>query len=369
MKNKKLLYGIIGGGVALILLIMVIAINVITLNAPKNPYGFKSEYFESETEEYQMKSFPGVAEVMVAFEKSLLDSGLTVEKVEFNAYSVKCFYYLGQTDVAQDIIALDMDPDKETDGYKFYSIETEIYDDTKLEATKNAIAAYLNIEEEEKELVRQLEPEKEIQTMGYYISCMDREKEIYPTTSNGIVSEDESTYTKAQKVPYTLIEVYEHPAESERQTNLYSIKREERKPTADGQNIDEYGLSFYIPNAMKANPYNGMLYVWDFYTGEQVGYSVEGVAVTLKISGLGDKDIDTYVRNNSRPAKSTGVTPFETKEINGKTWYTCNNGTIYYYAAEFLGNVYEIEVSNGKVIDGVTLEDTLKMLDDTLFFE
>ena len=369
MKNKKLLYGIICGAVALVLIIMIVAINIISVNAPKNPYGFKSEFVDGTSENYQLNKFPGAAEVMVAFEKSLLDSGLKIEKVEFNGYAVSCYYYLDQTDIAQDYVVLDMDPDKENDGYKFYSIETKIFDNTKLDATKNAIGTFLEIEEEEKTLVSQLEPEKDIQTMEYYISYFNREEEIYPTTSNGIISEDQSTHTKAQKVPYSLIEVYAHPAENERKTNLYAIKREERKPKADGQNIDEYGLSFYIPSAMKANSYNGALYVWDFYTGEPVGYSVEGVEVSLKISGLGDKDIDTYVRNNSRPAKSTGVTPFETKEINGKTWYTCNNGTIYYYAAEFLGNVYEIEVSNGKVIDGVNLEDTLKMLDDTLFFE
>ena len=116
--------------------------------------------------------------------------------------------------------------------------------------------------------------------------------------------------------------------------------------------------------------YNGTLYKWEFYTGNFVGTYPEGIDLMLKVSGLREgKYADTYFINDSRPAKSNGVSPFEIKEINGAKWYTCNNGTIYYYGAEFMGNIYEIEIKNGKVINGITLESVTNMLEKTLFFE
>ena len=57
------------------------------------------------------------------------------------------------------------------------------------------------------------------------------------------------------------------------------------------------------------------------------------------------------------------------KNLNGHDWYTCNNGKIYYYGAEFMGNTYEIEVRDGKTYNGITLQTALEMLEKTLFFE
>jgi len=220
--------------------------------------------------------------------------------------------------------------------------------------------AYAEISDEETKLIDSI-TEDGIQTMKYQITLDEGKKMMYDYSGNS---------SEGKEYAYKNLRIYDDPAEDEKETTLYSVKRAERKPTADGKNIDEYGLSFYVPNALKANSYNGMLYTWEFYTGEYVGSYPDGIDVMLKVSGLSEgKDADTYIRNDSRPAKSSGVTPFETKEINGHTWYTCNNGTIYYYGAEFNGNMYEFEIKNGKEYDGVTLQTVTDMLEQTLFFE
>ena len=370
MKDKKIIYGAVAAIVIIVLLVIIVVVT--SKGSSKNPYGFKSEYTESTLEENQLRNFPEVKDKMLELEECILNSGLTIEKIEFNDYSTSGVYYLGKTEVAQDYIVLDMDKDSEE--YKIYSLETKIFDDSKYDGARDAIVKFLEISDDESKIISEMTTEdNEVQTMEYIIYYYEREEEVHPDMGEikaESYEEFEEEYSKVKKAPYKMLEVINHPAEDERQTNLYAVKREERKPKADGQNIDEYGISFYIPSALKANPYNGTFYTYEFYTGDYVGYSPEGVTVSLYMKKLDDdKDLDSYVRNDSRPAKSTGVTPFETKEINGKTWYTCNNGKIYYYAAEFFGNVYEIEVADGKVIDGVTLDDTLKMIEATLFFE
>ncbi len=84
---------------------------------------------------------------------------------------------------------------------------------------------------------------------------------------------------------------------------------------------------------------------------------------------LKDKDFQTFLANDSVAARTRGVSPLVTKKINGYTWYTCSNSRFYYYAAEFAGRAYEIEIYYASDADGVTLEDTRSLLEKTLFFE
>ena len=92
--------------------------------------------------------------------------------------------------------------------------------------------------------------------------------------------------------------------------------------------------------------------------------------ILVSASYMDGKTIDQYVKNESRPSRSKGVSPFKKEKINGQTWYTCNNGTIWYFASTADGeNIYEIEVKSvGN--DPQKLRDlAIKMLYKTLRFE
>ncbi|MBO4413319.1 MAG: hypothetical protein IKX86_04585 [Clostridia bacterium] len=138
------------------------------------------------------------------------------------------------------------------------------------------------------------------------------------------------------------------------------------RPTAEGIDKKVYDLCFYIPDGTVNNPYNGLLGVWEFYTEE---YGMPGADITLMVSSLGDKGLEEYVKNDSRPAKSTGVTPFAKEKINGSDWYTCNNGTIWYFAGECDGYVYEIEVKSVAGDPDNVRDKAISLLRQTLYFE
>ena len=334
-----------------------------------NPYGFTSEYSENTVEKYQLKNFPEVKDQMLELEKKIQENNLKIRNIKFDGWGIAGYFWLGEDENSNDYIKLDMDQDKDTNEYKLYTISFKLFDDSKYESAKKTIVSFAKISEEEAKLVDKITKDDPIQTMEYFIEYSEGTETI-SKRSDKIVAEGDSQGETSTKASYKELEILNHPAEDERKTNLYAVKREERKPKADGQNVDEYGLSFYIPNGLTANKYNGTLYTWEYYTGNIVGMYPEGIDIMLKVSGLREgKDADTYFRNDSRPAKSNGVSPFEIKEINGAKWYTCNNGTIYYYGAEFMGNIYEIEIKNGKVINGITLENVMNMIEKTLFFE
>lgn len=329
----------------------------------KNEYGFKSAFTDEYDEEDQLRNYPTIKEKMLELEPKILETGLEIDGIKFSMFGVKGLYYLGNTPDAQDLITIEFNKDQDSDEYKFYAVSAKIFDDSKYEQAKKAICSFAGLSEDEVKLVDEITTEDGIQTMEYYIDYSE---------TDGQEKKYDGPDIKMIDVKYKTLKISDNPAENEMQTNLYAVKREERRPKADGEDIDlsSYGLSLFIPNGFTANEYNGLLYVWDYYTGSYVGNAPDGVDVNIKINGLEEgKDFDTYVRNDSRPAKSTGVTPFVTKEINGHTWYTCNNGTIYYYGAEFNGNAYEIEVRNGKTYNGITLQSTLDMIEKTLFFE
>lgn len=136
-------------------------------------------------------------------------------------------------------------------------------------------------------------------------------------------------------------------------------------PSAGGEERTVYNLHFEVPEGTVNNPYSGMLGVWEYYTTD---YGQPGMDLTVVVSDLGERTAKEYVENDSRPAHSTGVTPFKEEKINGCTWYSCNNGEIYYFAAENGGYIFEIEVKSvGN--DPLNLRDTtINMLRMTLKF-
>ena len=345
----------------------------------KNAYGFTSTYEEPDKEEQQLKNFPGIKEALLALEKTLTANGVSIEKIAFDGRNTPAAaVWLGITEdgeySARNYISLSYLTDKDSGAVTLYEMESKLFDASKDAAVRKAMLAAMDFTDIEKTLAAAITGDEEVQTMEYYICCYNGKESLHPNmdkVKTNSYEEYEKIYNQTKDLAYCKFEIINNPADNERQTSLYKYNREQRKPQAEGKNIDEYNLSFNIPAAMKTNPYSGMLAVWEYYTGEYDGISgyANGIDLGMMATTLNGKDLQTYITTDSRPAHSQGVTPFVAKEINGYTWYTCNNGRYYYYAAEFAGRVYEIEVRYTSVIDGVTLEDTLSLLEKTLFFE
>ena len=344
----------------------------------KDPYGFVSNFQDETKEELKLKNRPEMKDDLLALEKALLDRGITIDRIFYNGSMAFAKFFIGskvEEDIfkADDYISLQYRQDKDTQAFYIYEIEAYLYNTEKYDTVRDAIVSVMGFDELEIKAFKELDVSEDVQTAKYMVGHYNGRWEIQPDMT-GIKTESYEEYEKiaSQKrsFPYEKFNVYYHPAENERQTVLYKAQREERKPKAEGRNIDEFNLSFNIPEAMKTNPYSGMLAVWEYYTGEYDGSGyANGIDLGMMVTNLKGMSLDTYVRTESKPAKSSGVTPFEIKKINGVDWYTCNNGRFYYYAAEFNGHVYEFEIRYTSVVDGVTLEYTLDLLERTLFFE
>ena len=139
------------------------------------------------------------------------------------------------------------------------------------------------------------------------------------------------------------------------------------RPTADGQAVEAYDISFYLPESMIANEWNGMLGVYDFYTGENTTGTPTGMDITLSATAESntDGDLDAYARKAS--ASKSGVTAEPaTETINGMDWLVFRQDGKVNYFAVFNQGLYEIYASRG----GETEESfraAVAMLEETLF--
>ena len=381
-KDKTMLYAVVAGLVLLILLgfLGVGRSGSGSIKAPKpgkNEYGFKSVFVDDTREEGKLKNFPQAKEKMLLAEKKILDNGLKIRRAVFSEFGMKGVFYLGTDENAYDSIVLDFGREDENSEWELFTATAKVFDDSIYDKVKKAMCEFEELSDEETALVNEIETtykEDDIQTMKYYIDYAERTEKVAPNLDSSKYKDYEQYQKeleeKTKEVPYKELTFSKNEVEKEVSTTLYQAKRQENRPKADGIDFDNYGLACYIPKEFTSNPYNGMLYTWDYYTGDYVGMYPDGIDVNIKINGLKEgTTFDDYVRNDSRPAKSSGVTPFEIKKINGHDWYTCNNGRIYYYGAEFMGNTYEIEIKDGKTYHGITLQNTMEMLEKTLFFE
>ena len=340
-----------------------------------DPYGFSSRFEESSEEKYQLKNYTAALEKSLDLEDALIKNGLPVDRIVFDGWGLSTRFTLGHTEgeyIAYDQMILDYTPAKDGGTPDFCDLEAKLFSSSKRDAAVKAMLSVMGISGQEAALIEEMQPGDDIQTMEYLITCYKGSEEIHPNMEGlkfKSYEEYQKRYAQTRTLSCEIFSIKYYPVDNERQTDLYKLLREERKPRAEGRNIDEYGLSFFIPSAFKSNPYNGNMYAWNYYTGEYEGSYPSGISVTMMISGLSGIDVDTYVRSSSWPASSDDMPPFTIREFNGVQWYTCGNGSRYYYAAGVRGSIYEIEVMNGQVIDGTTLEDTLNMIESTLFFE
>ena len=151
--------------------------------------------------------------------------------------------------------------------------------------------------------------------------------------------------------------------------NAKTEKKEEKivKPTADKKKKNVKGLNFYIPAGFNENPYNGMMGVYDYYTGN-VTLSELNVGVVVTWNGnYEDSSAKDYIENKSNTAKSIHLTNVTTEKINGYEWYVFSNENNYYYAAEYDENLYEVTVEKRNDPQNL-FQTTNEMVKKTLFF-
>ena len=148
-----------------------------------------------------------------------------------------------------------------------------------------------------------------------------------------------------------------------------ATKEEEKivKPTAEGDEKTVESLNFFIPAGFTENSYNGMMGVYDYYTGN-VTLSELNVGVVVTWNGnYKDSNALEYIENKSNTAKSIHLTNVTTEKINGKDWYVFSNDNNYYYASEYDENLYEVTVEKRKDPQNL-FETTKKKKKKTLFF-
>ena len=139
------------------------------------------------------------------------------------------------------------------------------------------------------------------------------------------------------------------------------------RPTADGQAVEAYDLSFYVPNSMTANEYNGMLGVYEFYTGEYAGSKPSGMVITLSASAESnaDGDLEAYARETGSSRNGMAAEP-ATESINGFDWLVFReDGKINYFAI-FNKGLYEIYAERGGDTEEA-FSAAVDMLEQTLF--
>ena len=139
------------------------------------------------------------------------------------------------------------------------------------------------------------------------------------------------------------------------------------RPVADGEAFTAKELDFYLPEEFGKSPTNGMLGVYEFYTGELKNAGPTGIDVMILVD-LMDEDfvLEDYLQNESLASKNE-VT-LKKKTFNDVEWYVGQLDTTYYYYATFHGYHYDIEIR--KIDDPNNLYDSaVKMFEKTLFFE
>ena len=139
----------------------------------------------------------------------------------------------------------------------------------------------------------------------------------------------------------------------------------------DGSSLHQsYDLQYSLPDWMLAMKYNGMLGVYEFYTGDFNG-SPTGLDFAVEVysdSELKGESLETYVLTRSR-AKAAGLTAIERVTYNGFEWLRLTDGvSAAYYYAVFNEGLYCLLALQGND----TAENYLtarNMLEQTLYFE
>jgi hypothetical protein len=140
------------------------------------------------------------------------------------------------------------------------------------------------------------------------------------------------------------------------------------RPTAEGgQLVKAYDVTLYLPEFLTANEWNGMLGVYDYYTGENTTGTPTGMDITLSATAESnaDGDLQSYARATSEQKYRLTAEP-KTETFNGISWLVLQaDGKKDYYAI-FNEGLYEIHtVQGGESAEAYAA--ALNMLEETLF--
>lgn len=301
---------------------------------------------------------PEAKEIFLYLGNRFLEEGIDIEKAEYRHYDNSDIrqmkIYIREKEEKSRKETLEFCMKQIDDTWFIDSVNTWIWDREDSEKIAGIFLEKINLSQEEKDLVFNPEVADEILTPHYYLSHKTKETGTENEHWELTISYDE--YNETPEMYTTLAQLRRKTAQND-------------APTGDGihVNIEEYGISFYMPEGMVANEYNGMLGVYDYYTGVYYGTRPTGVDLNLVATRVDDDmTAEIYAKTKSRAVNYEGVTELEEKELNGVTWWTGSAGTLTYYAAKNLGVVYEFYVTDGEKL-GVTKEDVIELLEETVY--
>ena len=142
---------------------------------------------------------------------------------------------------------------------------------------------------------------------------------------------------------------------------------EPKRPTAtEGLPFSALELEFYLPSSFLKSPNNGMLGVYEFYTGDLKDAGPTGIDVMILVKEI-DKSFktDEFINKDSMSVKDN--VELKKVNINDYEWYKGKKNNKYYYCSTFRGHVYDIIIKENE--DSDIYKDTIRMFENTLFFE
>lgn len=140
-----------------------------------------------------------------------------------------------------------------------------------------------------------------------------------------------------------------------------------RPVVEEGKDIIIKDLKFFLPNDFIVKSNNGENGIYEYYTGDYVEFGPTGIDVYITHQLLGsDFNFDQYATTKSAAAivkaKMKKVT------INSHEWYKARVKDDYYYFGYSPEGSFDIHIR--KYEDKTNLyDDTIKMFEETLFFE
>ena len=140
-----------------------------------------------------------------------------------------------------------------------------------------------------------------------------------------------------------------------------------QKPKDDnGSFYTAKDLEFYLPTVFLKSPYNGMLGVYEFYTGEIKNDYPTEIDITILVDTVDDEfNLEEYAEKDASGVKDK-IT-YRRKNINDHEWYIGNDKKNYYYCSFFNGNKYDIKISKNKDTNNI-YDEAVSMFQSTLFF-
>ena len=144
-------------------------------------------------------------------------------------------------------------------------------------------------------------------------------------------------------------------------------KKEARPTVSEGRALSANELEFFLPEELNKSPYNGMLGVYEFYTGELKDAGPTGMDIIIVVHSVDDDfDVEKYANKESSGAMDGAK--FKKKNINNHEWYVGEKNRSHYYVSSFHGNRYDISIWENDDPNKV-YDDAVIMFEKTLFFE